>query len=130
PARYHELKAVSHAPLALFALARTAAADGSLTEAQLADWQRFGERLKAASEDLGRRDFPKEMRERQEKILAASRQFVESALKNRCAPRADADRFARAAAPLVLASAADAAPAQIPRLHRHLTAPPPPHSPR
>lgn len=119
PRLYHELKAFAHVPLALYLMTRPGP-DGNLIQASHAALADILAKIEATQSDLNNRNYPKEIRERQELILKASQAYVKDAQKSqRVAPEARS-KFARHMAPFVLANATDAAKAQIDGYHKQV----------
>jgi hypothetical protein len=113
--RFHELKAVSHIPLAVYVIladTRVALDDAA--------WKRLAvirERIVAVAADLDRRGFTPEQLARQRRILDGTLAFLDSVTAaGQAAPSALA-AFARAQTPDLLGNAEDAARDQIETMH-------------
>ncbi|WP_437615159.1 hypothetical protein WMF20_17700 [Sorangium sp. So ce834] len=113
--RYHELKVVAHAPLAVHALlsGRRGALDGA-APGRLAELR---QRIAAAAADLDGRGFTPEQLARQRRILGASLALLdEASAAGGVVPEA-LSAFTRAQTPDVLLNAEDAARDQIETMH-------------
>jgi hypothetical protein len=113
PARYHELKAVAHVPLALYTLLLPTGQPAPLDDALRAELRSFRNLLAPARASLARRGFDAAQLARQYRLLDDSRRFLDETL---AAKEVDANAvraFSRRMAPLVLANASDAARLQI-----------------
>jgi hypothetical protein len=118
PRLYHELKAVSHVPLALYVLL----ADGPLTDERLTALRRYREQAEAARATLEKRGFSAESLKRQQQIFTASLAFLDKALERKQVSSDELTAFTREMAPLVLADAEESARLQIDALHAQTTA--------
>jgi hypothetical protein len=118
PRLYHELKGVSHVPLALYVML----ADGPLSDERLTALRRYREQADAAHGTLEKRGFSAESLKRQQQIFTASLAFLDKALERKQVSSDDLTAFAREMAPLVLADAEESARLQIDALHAHVTA--------
>src|SRR5262249_7421751 len=94
PSLYHDLKAISHVPLAIHALR----APGAAREEELARWAR---RVAGAGKALEGRGFTKGQLARQRKILAASLDFLTRVRKRGRVGRKELTTFARSLRPLL-----------------------------
>ena len=108
PARYHELKAIAHIPLALYAML----ADG-VNEEKLAALGKYRDSVTASRATLCKRGFDEKTLKRQESIVSISQSLLESVLANKKCDAADLNAYTTAMAPLVLQNAYDAAKAQL-----------------
>jgi hypothetical protein len=113
PARYHELKAVAHVPLALYVLLAPAGAPAALTASRRAELRELRALLGPARASLDRRGFDAEPLARQRRLLDESRRFLDQTLAADEVSEETLRAFTRRMAPLVLANAADAARLQI-----------------
>lgn len=117
PARYHELKAVDHIPLALYViLARRAGR--RLDAAALAELGRYRELLRAVGTSLHECDFTPEELKRQEALVGASGALLERAIARRAIAIAELDAFARGSRAGLEANAEEAARLELDRLDR------------
>lgn len=112
--RYHELKAVSHVPLALYVL--LSGRQGALDEAMRERLTQLRRLTGEAAAGLEARGFTPEQLERQRHMLAASLEFMDTVLVKGLAPGAIA-AFIRARGPELLGNAEDAARDQIETMH-------------
>jgi hypothetical protein len=113
--RYHELKAISHLPLALHML--LAGRHGALEEEARGQLTRLQQLARSAAAGLEGRGLPPEVLARQHRLLAASLGFIDSLLaQGHLAPGALPD-FIRAQTPDLLQNAEDAARDQIETMH-------------
>jgi hypothetical protein len=108
PVRYHELKAVAHIPLALFAML-----DGGTDEGKLAALATYAEAVKASRATLSKRGFDEKTLKRQEAIFANSQSLIERVLSAKKCDAADLMAYTTTMAPLVLQNAHDAAKLQL-----------------
>ncbi|WP_437970912.1 hypothetical protein WMF04_17230 [Sorangium sp. So ce260] len=112
--RYHELKVVAHAPLAVHALLSGRGAVDGDARGRMADLR---QRIAAAAADLEGRGFTPEQLARQRRILDASLAILdEASAAGGVAPEA-LSAFTRAQTPDVLLNAEDAARDQIETMH-------------
>jgi hypothetical protein len=121
PPAYHQLKAVSHVPLALY-VQLAPYGEGPLSDERLAALRRYRAQVVAARDSLAGRGFEAATLERQQKILAESLAFLDGVLDRRRADAAELTAFARKLAPLLLADAGEAARLQIDALHARTAA--------
>jgi hypothetical protein len=121
PDVYHDLKAVSHVPLAVYALLRSCA-DGPVNDERLYDLKTYRERVAAARGGLGGRGLSADQLDRQDKIFQRSLEFLDGVIKSRRADAKALTEFTRGVRPLLDANAADAAAVQLDALHRQVTA--------
>jgi hypothetical protein len=121
PPGYHDLKAVAHVPLLVYALLAPFGEGeiGPERKAALADVQK---RLAAVEPALAERGFSEEALKRQRAILTLSSEMLVHVRKEGRATSAAVRDFCRKAAPLVLDNVADAARLQLDGLHRQATA--------
>ncbi|WP_375765616.1 hypothetical protein NR798_28350 [Archangium gephyra] len=113
--RYHELKVITHIPLALHVLlsGRRGVIDEAL-RGRLTELRRL---MASVSESLERRGFTQEERARQRRILEASSAILEQVLaKGSISPEA-LSAFTRAQVPDILRNAEDAARDQLETMH-------------
>ncbi|WP_420941838.1 hypothetical protein [Archangium gephyra] len=113
--RYHELKVVTHIPLALHVLLsdRRGAIDAAL-RGRLSDIRRL---IASASESLEHRGFSQEQRARQRRILDASSALLEQVLAQGSVTAEALAAFTRAQVPDILRNAEDAARDQLDTMH-------------
>jgi hypothetical protein len=119
PALYHDLKAVSHVPLAVHALLAHAG-DGELGERRLGELRRYREKVVAAEKALAGRGFSEAQRGRQARLLRQSRVFLDAVLRDRRVVGEALRGYVRRVRPLLDANAAEAARAQLDALHRQM----------
>jgi hypothetical protein len=113
--RYHELKVITHVPLALHVLlaGRRDALDDA-TRGQLAE---IGRLVAAVSGGLDDRGFTPDQLARQRRILDASRALLDEVLSAGAAARGALSAFTRAQTPDILRNIEDAARDQIETMH-------------
>lgn len=119
PADYHNLKAVSHIPLAVYALLAPDA-DRRLEPAGLDELRRYRERLPAVARSLPARGWSNDLLRRQKQIVADAEAFLDQVLKEGQTSRPELVRYTRRQAAALLANAADAARLQLEALHRQV----------
>lgn len=119
PPVYHSLKAVAHIPLAIYVM--LAHVEGPIEAGTIQTLSGFRELIAAARASLAARDELAAERSRQETIVRESLDYLDSVLQSRSVRRDDLTAFARRLAPLVMANVADAARAQLARLHATVT---------
>jgi hypothetical protein len=92
PKRYHELKAVSHIPLALYVmlLGKT-----DLDDEQVAALAAYRDKIVAAEKTLKDRGFDADLLDKQKKIVADSLAFLDCVSKNRKVSAEELTRFGR-----------------------------------
>lgn len=112
PARYHELKAIAHIPLALYALL-----NGPLSDATLTTLGKYRDSMRESRATLARRGFDERTLKRQEAIFTNSQTLLDRVLNSRKCEPSDLQAFTTAMAPLLLQNAYDAAKAQLEGLH-------------
>lgn len=111
PPLYHELKAVSHIPLAFMARLDNTP-DGPIDDATLADLDRMRDGIAAVVPTLDGRKFSPQQLDRQRAIIRDTLTILDTFRTTKRQDRQAVTRFARAQGPLVLADAADAVAAQ------------------
>jgi hypothetical protein len=121
PPRYHELKAVSHLPLAIFAVFGPFGG-GEVPAERLADVRQLRELALKARAELPARKFPPAMLARQEGMIDGSVAFLDAALEAKLVEPAALTAFCRKHAPALIANFHDAARAQIETTHATMTA--------
>jgi hypothetical protein len=119
PELYHTLKAVSHVPLAIYVLLAPYG-DGELNAARLADLRAYRDKVATADRALENRGLSAESLERQRLLLADSVRFLDGVLANKKASTTEVAAWTRKVGPLLLATAAEAAQAQLDGLHRQV----------
>lgn len=108
PARYHELKAIAHIPLALYVML----ADG-VNEEKLAALAKYRSAVAESRATLSKRGFDDKTLKRQEAIFTNSQTLMDRVLAAKKCDTADLAAYTTAMAPLVLQNAYDAAKAQL-----------------
>jgi hypothetical protein len=121
PPLYHRLKAVSHIPLAMY-VALAPYGNVRLDEDRLSRLRTFRARLAAVIKALYRSGFNAEQSSRCRSLLERSSAFLERVLSEGQYEPADLRALTRAAGPIVLANASDAARAQIDAYHTQIAA--------
>lgn len=117
---YDHLKAIAHLPFSVFLLLHPA--EGAIPEKRLANLQRLLGRAEAAYPTLGKQGFTPVQVERSEAIFAMCFAQIKRSLNAKTCTAGQATEFARTAAPLCLAHAADAAKHQIDIMHTQVSA--------
>jgi hypothetical protein len=121
PPLYHRLKAVSHIPLAIY-VALAPYGNVPLDEDRLSRLRTFKARVAAVLPSLERSGFNAEQIQRSRTVLERCRTFLDEVLSVRKYEPADLKALTRAAGPIVLACASDAARAEIDAYHAQVTA--------
>lgn len=117
PARYHELKAVDHIPLALYViLARRSGT--RLDAAALKDLSHYRELLRAAEDALADCDFTPVERTRQAQLLGASKAILDQTIAGRAISKPALDAFARGTRVALDENADDAAHLELDLIDR------------
>jgi len=111
PPLYHELKAVSHIPLAFMARLDNTP-DGPIDAATLADLDRMRDGIAAIVPTLETREFTPDQLPRQREIIRDTLSILDAFRLSKRQDRAAVARFARTQGPRVLANAAEAVAAQ------------------
>ena len=121
PALYHDLKAIDHVPLALYALLvhRT---EGPVDDARLYDLKVYRDLVRSARKALNGRGLSEAQLRRQEQILRRSLALIDGVLKNKRIERKSLTEFARGLRRHLEDNAGDAAQAQLDALHRQARA--------
>jgi hypothetical protein len=122
PAIYHILKAVAHVPLALDVILAPHAGESSLNESVLAELREYRGLMTSVEPSLAAQGLDPEQLERQKKILAECRGFLDSVVQARRCPRDERVAFARRMTPLVMKNVGEAARAELDALHSHVKA--------
>jgi hypothetical protein len=121
PPLYHRLKAVSHIPLAMY-VALAPYGNVRLDDDRLSRLRTFKARLAALLESLDRSGFSAEQSRRCGSVLQRSSALLERVLSEGKYEPAELKALTRAAGPIVLANANDAARAQIDAYHTQVAA--------
>jgi hypothetical protein len=121
PALYHHLKAVSHIPLAIY-VALAPFGSTPLDADRLSRVRELRTRVVATTESLGRSGFNAEQSQRSRFLLERCMTFLDAMLPVRKYDPAELKKLTRAAGPIVLANAGDAARAQIDAYHTQVSA--------
>lgn len=117
PKLYTLLKEVAHVPLTIFLLLP---AEGELSEPQRTELRAFRAQMTVGRQALAEHSLDKETRERQEKIFAASEQFLDGVLARKKVKASEMNEFAGQMRPLLLANMAGAAKAELDALDRQM----------
>jgi hypothetical protein len=121
PPTYHRLKAISHVPLALY-VALAPLGDGPLADDRLDRLRAFRVKVAAVSGSLERSGLSPDQVERSRTLLGRCTTFLDGVLATgRYAP-GELKALTRAAGPVVLANADDAARSQIDAYHARVSA--------
>jgi hypothetical protein len=120
PAMYHDLKSISHVPLALYSLL-SFRPNGPFSDSILYDLKHYRAQVVAAREALGQRTFSDDQLRRQRQILSLSLKFLDDVLDNKQVDGPALREFTRSVRPLLTANAAEAAAAQLDALHALVT---------
>jgi hypothetical protein len=121
PTLYHRLKAVSHIPLAIY-VALAPYGNVPLDEDRLSRLRTFKSRVATVVLSLDRSGFNVEQIQRSRALLERCGAFLEGVLSAGRYEYADLKGLTKTAAPVVLASASDAARAQIDAYHTQVAA--------
>jgi hypothetical protein len=116
PSRYHRLKSVSHMPLAIY-VALAPFGDAVPDEPRRAGMQALRKRIAGILESLPDSGFDADQLARSRSLLARCSTFLDNVLDSGKYSAAELNSLTRAAGPIVLANAADAAKAQIDSYH-------------
>ena len=119
PDAYHSLKTVSHVPLAIYVMVQFSGAD-QLGEESLTLLRDYRQRIVDVQKSLKDRGLAEAQLRRLEEILTGSLTFLDDVLKNRRSNSTETTTFTRKIAPLVLASATDAAEFELESLHKQV----------
>jgi len=117
-AMYHELKAIAHVPLAVFALLRGAQ---KLSEEKFKALSAYRDAAKTAKDSLERRGYDEKTLKRQQAILSTSLNLMDRALDMHMVDAGDLAVFCTTAAPLLLLNAYDAGKLQLEGLNAAFT---------
>ena len=120
PEQYHTFKALSHIPLAVYALLAPYG-EGEISEARLKDLRDYRARLDGASEAL-RGLLPEACMDRQRQIITASQRFLAGVVEQKRVKNDELIAFTRKMGPLVLANAAEAARVELDALNKQVQA--------
>ncbi|MDB5353344.1 MAG: hypothetical protein JWN86_4591 [Planctomycetota bacterium] len=112
PPLYHRLKAISHVPLAIY-VSLAPYGRTPLDQARLTRLRAFRASVTALSDSLDNSGFSAEQLDRSRLLLQRCMEFLDGVLKNARYEDAELRLLTKAAGPLVLASAGDAAKSQI-----------------
>lgn len=115
PARYHELKAIAHIPLALYAMLAS-----GVNDEKLAALAKYRDAVFESRATLSKRGFDEKTLKRQESIFANSQTLIERVLTSKKCDAADLAAYTTAMAPLLLQNAYDAAKTQLEGLNAAL----------
>jgi hypothetical protein len=121
PALYHRLKAVSHIPLAIY-VALAPYGRAPLDQDRLSRLRTFKARVGAVAQSLDRSGFNAEQSQRSRSLLERCGTFLDGVLSVGKYDAADLKALTRAAGHVVLASASDAARAEIDAYHSQVAA--------
>jgi len=121
PPVYHQLKAVSHVPLALY-VALAPFGEGPIDEVRLASLQDFQGQLAFVALSLEGTAFTAEQAARSRSLLKRCGDYLDGVVAERKHDAAKLRALAKAAGPVVLANADDAARAQIDAYHVQVSA--------
>jgi hypothetical protein len=121
PKLYHTLKAVSHVPLAVYVLLASAE-EGKLRKEVRTELGTLREKIRQCEKSLGGRGLTEAQLRRQQEILTAALDFLDTVLESGEAKQMEVTTFARKLAPCVLANAADAAEVELTALNRQVLA--------
>jgi hypothetical protein len=122
PAVYHILKAVAHVPLALDIILAPHADEATLNDAVLAELREYRTLMEQAEPSLVAQGLEPEQLERQKKIFAECRAFLDSVVQARRCPREERVAFARRMTSIVMKNVGEAARAELDALHTHVRA--------
>jgi hypothetical protein len=118
PPIYHELKAVSHIPLALEVM--LAAEPNPLSETRLARLAHYRDLLSAAQGSLTSEGFSPQQVARQKQIVEASRSLLDKVIAAKSVDETELHKFTRGMAPLLWANVNEAAGAEMQRLYAQM----------
>ena len=121
PPLYHRLKAVSHIPLAIY-VALEPFGNVPIDEDRLSRLRSFKARITAVVQSLDRSGLTVEQSHRARALLEQCGAFLERVLSAGKYELADLQALTRAAGPIVLANASDAARAEIDAYHTQVAA--------
>jgi hypothetical protein len=121
PDVYHTLKAVSHIPLAVYVLL-VPFEDTPLSDECLASLQAYRERVKGAEPFLKDRGLSPEALVRQQEIIRAALDFLDSALNKKQVSHDELTKFTRELAAKLDANAADSAQLELDSLDKQVNA--------
>ncbi len=122
PAVYHVLKSVAHVPLMLDVLLAPHADEATLTDAALAELRDYRKLMEQAEPSLAAQGLEPEQLERQKKIFADCRAFLDSVVQARRCSREERVAFARRMTPAVMKNVGEAARAELDALHAQVRA--------
>jgi hypothetical protein len=122
PAVYHILKDVAHIPLALDVILAPRAGEETLSDAVLAELREYRGLMTSAEPSLAAHGLDFEQLDRQKKILAECRGFLDSVVQARRCPRDERVAFARRMTPLVMKNVGEATRAELDALHARVKA--------
>ncbi|WP_394821515.1 hypothetical protein [Pendulispora albinea] len=119
PRAYHELKTLDHVPLALDALIGDS--DGPVDLGRLTAMRELRAHIAPAEQAFLAHGHPAASVERQKRILASSVALMDDVLDRRTLAHAAYVQFARATAPLLLASVDEAARMELDAIHANVS---------
>ena len=118
PAIYHTLKTFDHIPLAIDVTLAAHSDENPLGQAVVQKLREYQELFPAARERISKSGLDAEQCARQEAIVDACSEFIDSVIQKRHCSSGERIAFTRRMTPLLLANASAAARAQIDALHR------------
>jgi hypothetical protein len=118
PSIYHDLKTVSHVPLAIYAL--LSGIEGKITDKRVFDLKTYRKRVAAAGKSLDGRGLTAAQLRRQESIIEMSLKFLDGLVEEGCMDQKRLTAFARQMRPLLEDNTRDAARAQVNALHKQV----------
>jgi hypothetical protein len=119
PELYQTLKAVSHVPLAIYAML-IPGVDAPLGKDTVEFLQGYRTRVVNAAGTLKNRTLPGPTLLRQEEIIKSSLAFLDSVVQTNKVSKVDLEKFTREQGPRLLANAAESAQAEIDALDKQL----------
>jgi hypothetical protein len=119
---YHILKSVAHVPLALDVVLAPHAGEATLNDTVLAELGEYRKLMDQAEPSLVARGLDPEQLERQKKMFAECRAFLDSVVQARRCSREERVAFARRMTPTVMKNVGEAARAELDSLHTHIRA--------
>ncbi|HSZ71918.1 MAG TPA: hypothetical protein VK750_04535 [Cytophagaceae bacterium] len=120
PMQYHQLKAIDHLPLGIFALV-SSWKEGLLREDQMQTLKRHDQLIDTVIATLDTYLFTLEIKKQQEQILRLSKQYLEELISTERYTEKGRTSFARGIAPLSLANADEAARLEVMALHAQVS---------
>ncbi len=122
PAVYHVLKSIAHVPLALDVVLAPHAGEATLNDTVLAELREYRRLMEQAEPSLVAQGLEPEQLERQKKLFAECRAFLDSVVQARRCSRDERVAFARRMTPAVMKNVGEAARAEIDALHAQVRA--------